>query len=145
MFKDSIPALFDFSEPEEDLHNFYVNEFEGRNTRCKILYNKGNNTYFVHLPYRVFPDFKKLQQSLPVFFIHQEAKVYFTLTEPKSGIYYKCRAQKANTTTTPRYRVTFPKKIREAFQLKEHDIVNFIQQGDVYLCEFDYKYTPKYE
>lgn len=142
--KDILPPQFDFND-EEETHKRLVNEFEGMNTRCKLLYHVSTNTYFMYLPYKIFPDFKNIQQSQPIYFLHKEGRIYITLTEPKTGVYYKTRAQKTNMKTTPRCKITFPKKSREALQLQQHDLIDLIQQGDVYLCSVAFRHTKPYE
>lgn len=141
-----IPDLWNFSTEEEDKKEFYIDEFEGINTVCTLVHNTANNSYIFHITSRVFPEFDKLHTGKKLFFVQKGGNLYFTLTEPKTGVIYKTSAQSArNTNGVTRYKVNFPKKLAESYQINRKDQLCLIQKKDEYLCEIHYKYRENYE
>lgn len=143
----AIPDLWDFSTSEEDDKTFYIDEFEGVSSVCTLVHNKANNTFLFHLTNNIFPEFQKLHTGKKLYFTYKGENLYFTLTEPLSaGLTYKTSAQTSkNTNGVLRYRVNFPKKLVQSYQVQSKDQLCLIQQDGEYLCEIRHKHREYYE
>jgi len=143
---ERIPNLWNFSTKEEDEKEFYIDEFEGINTVCTLVHNRANNSYMFHITSRVFPEFDSLHIGKKLYFVQKGGNLYLTLTEPKTGVVHKTSAQSAkNTNGAVRYKVNFPKKLAESYQVQGKDQLCLIQQKAEYLCKIHYKCREYYE